>query len=68
MPLAVALAFACTEGGIAYNLKLYVFVPLKSSETKSKDFTEAANYQKMHLANLNKLADEGRLIVVDSRD
>ena len=36
---------------------------LKSGETKSKDSTEAATFQKLHLQHLYKLAEEGKLIV-----
>lgn len=55
--------FAYIEGDTTYTMKRFVFMLLKSGETKSKDSIEAAKFQEMHLAHLNKLAEEGKLIV-----
>lgn len=55
--------FEYTEGDTTYVMKRYVFMLLESGETKSKDSTEAAYYQKMHLEHFKKMADDGKLIV-----
>ena len=55
--------FSYTEGDTTYTMKRYVFMLLDSGGTKSKDSTEAARFQEMHLAHLNNLAEEGKLIV-----
>jgi uncharacterized protein YciI len=55
--------FSYTEGDTTYTMKKYVFMLLKSGDTKSKDSTEAARYQEMHLAHLKKLSESGKLIV-----
>lgn len=55
--------FSYTEGDTTYTMKRYVFMLLESGETRSKDSTEAAYYQQMHMAHLNMLAESGKLIV-----
>jgi uncharacterized protein YciI len=55
--------FEYAEGDSTYTMKRYVFMLLNSGETKSKDSTEAAKFQELHMAHLNKLAEEGKLIV-----
>ena len=55
--------FSYTEGDTTYTMKRYVFMMLDSGTTKSKDSTEAAQFQEMHLAHLNQLAEDGKLIV-----
>lgn len=55
--------FSYTEGDTTYTMKRYVFMMLDRGTTKSKDSLEAAKYQELHLAHLNKLAEEGKLIV-----
>ena len=55
--------FSYTEGDTTYTMKRYVFMMLNSGVTKSKDSTEAAHYQKLHLEHLNSLAEDGKLIV-----
>lgn len=55
--------FSYTEGDTTYTMKRYVFMLLESGTTKSKDSTEAAHFQEMHLTHLNKLAESGKLIV-----
>lgn len=55
--------FSYTEVDTTYTMKRYVFMLLNSGETKSKDSIEAAKYQEMHLAHLNKLTEERKLIV-----
>jgi uncharacterized protein YciI len=55
--------FTYTQDDTTYTMKRYVFMLLNSGETKSKDSLEAAKYQEMHLAHLNKLAESGKLVV-----
>ena len=55
--------FEYTEGDTTYVMKRFVFMLLESGETKSKDSTQAAYYQKVHLEHLNNLAESGKLIV-----
>ena len=55
--------FEYTEGDTTYIMKRFVFMLLNSGETKSKDSTEAAYYQKLHLEHFNKMAEDGKLIV-----
>jgi uncharacterized protein YciI len=55
--------FTYTQDDTTYTMKRYVFMLLNSGETKIKDSLEAAKYQEMHLAHLNKLAESGKLVV-----
>lgn len=55
--------FSYTEGDTTYTMKRYVFMMLDSGDAKSKDSTEAAKFQELHMAHLNKLAQDGKLIV-----
>ncbi len=55
--------FEYIEGDTTYVMKRYVFMLLESGDTKSKDSTEAAYYQKIHLDHLNSMAESGKLIV-----
>ncbi len=55
--------FSYTEGDTTYTMKRYVFMLLNSGDTRSQDSTEAAQIQEQHLAHLNQLAEQGKLIV-----
>lgn len=55
--------FSYSEGDTTYTMKRYVFMLLNSGETKSQTEEEAAKYQKMHLAHLSKMAEDGKLVV-----
>ena len=55
--------FSYTEGDTTFIMKRYVFMMLDSGEVKSKDSTEAAHFQQLHMAHLNKLAENGKLIL-----
>lgn len=55
--------FSYTEGDTTYTMKRFVFMLLESGEIKSKDSTEAAHYQELHLSHLNSLAESGKLVV-----
>ncbi len=55
--------FPYVDGDTTYTMKRYVFMLLESGETKSKDSTEAAYYQKLHLGHFKEMAKDGKLIV-----
>lgn len=45
------------------QLKEYFFVMLKRGPNRSKDSVTAQNLQKGHMANIQKMADEGQLAI-----
>jgi uncharacterized protein YciI len=45
------------------GMKKYVMAFLKRGKTKIADSTERVNLQKAHMANINRMADIGKLIV-----
>lgn len=55
--------FSYVEGDTTYTMKRYVFMMLNSGDVQSKDSTEKAKYQQMHMNHLTKLEKAGRLIV-----
>jgi len=55
--------FSYEEGDTTFTMKRYVFMMLDSGGTKSKDSIEAAKFQEKHMAHLNKLAEDGKLIM-----
>ena len=55
--------FSYVEGDTTFTMKRYVFMMLNSGGVQSKDSTEKAKYQQMHMEHLNKLAEDGKLIV-----
>ena len=55
--------FSYTEGDTTYTMKRYVFMMLDKGTTRSQDSAEANKLQEQHLAHLNKLAEDGNLIV-----
>ncbi len=55
--------FSYTEGDTVYTMKRYVFMLLNKGTTQSSDSLEAAKIQEQHLAHLNKLSEDGKLIV-----
>ena len=50
-------------GADDYGMKAYVMVFLKAGPVRNQDSATAAAIQKAHLQNIQKLADEGKLIV-----
>ena len=50
-------------GADEYGMKKYVVAFLKRGPNRSKDSTEAAQLQKAHLENINRLAKEGKLLL-----
>jgi uncharacterized protein YciI len=55
--------FTYTQGDTTYTMKRYVFMLLKSGETRSQDSLEAAKIQELHLAHLSNMTESGKLIV-----
>ena len=59
--LAIHTTFAQTSGNPADNLKPYFFVLLKKGPNRDQDSASAAQIQKEHLENINRLAASGKL-------
>ncbi|MFC5271674.1 YciI family protein [Adhaeribacter terreus] len=56
-------ALAQQLGADEYGMKQYVMAFLKSGPNRDQDKTVAAALQKAHLNNINRLAEEGKLVV-----
>lgn len=54
---------AAAVGADKYGMKTYVFAFLKRGPNPSKDSIEAIRLQSAHMANINRLADEGKLVL-----
>lgn len=50
-------------GADQYGMKPFVVAFLKKGPNRSKDSTEIARLQKAHLENINRLAEEGTLVL-----
>jgi uncharacterized protein YciI len=50
-------------GADEYGMKLYVMAFLKRGPNRTKDEEKAKELQSAHLANINKLAEEGKLVL-----
>ncbi len=50
-------------GADDYGMKPYVLVFLKRGPNRSSDSTTRANLQAAHMANINRLAEEGKLVL-----
>ena len=50
-------------GADEYGMKQYVMAFLKAGPNRSQDSATAADLQKAHMANINRMADEGKLVV-----
>lgn len=55
--------FSYTEGDTTYTMKRYVFMLLNDGENRNHDSIQVAQIQEQHMAHLNKLEKEGKLIV-----
>lgn len=54
---------AQTYGADEYGMKKYVIAFLKRGPNQGQDSTEAANLQRAHMDNINRLAEEGTLVM-----
>ena len=54
---------AQTYGADDYGMKQYVMAFLKAGPNRSQDSLTRANLQSAHLANISRLAEEGKLLV-----
>ena len=50
-------------GADQYGMRSYVIAFLKPGPNRDQDSTTAVNLQKAHRANINRLADEGKLVL-----
>lgn len=55
--------FLYTEGDTTYVMKRYIFGLLMSGPNRNQDSATVAELQKGHLAHLNKMAENGKLVV-----
>ena len=54
---------ATNLGADIYGMKKYVFAFLKRGPNREKDPARAAALQKAHLENINRMAEEGKLVL-----
>jgi len=54
---------AARVGADEYGMKAYVMAFLKRGPNRSQDSLTAANLQKAHLENINRMAEAGKLVV-----
>lgn len=54
---------AANLGADAYGMRTYVLALLKAGPNRSQDSTEAARLQRAHMDNIQRMADEGQLIL-----
>lgn len=56
-------ALAKSLGADEYGMKLYVMAFLKSGPNRTQDSITTAEIQKGHMANIQRMANEGKLVV-----
>ena len=56
-------ALAQKLGADKYGMKQYVMAFLKAGPNRDQDSTTAANLQRAHLDNINRLAEKGKLVL-----
>ena len=56
-------AKAAAYGADPYGMKVYVMAFLKRGPNRSTDSTEAATLQAAHMANIKRMAEEGKLVM-----
>ncbi|MFY0687045.1 MAG: hypothetical protein JXQ90_07770 [Cyclobacteriaceae bacterium] len=54
---------AAMSGADQYGMRKYVIANLKRGANRSQDSTTAAQLQRAHLDNINRLAEEGKLVL-----
>lgn len=54
---------AAELGADAYGMRTYVLALLKAGPNRSQDSTEAARLQRAHMDNIQRMADEGQLVL-----
>lgn len=62
-PFAYDSVYAQELGADEYGMKTYVMAFLYESPNRDLDSTEAADLQRAHLDNINKMAEEGQLVL-----
>ncbi|MEZ4917604.1 MAG: YciI family protein [Saprospiraceae bacterium] len=55
--------FASKVGADEYGMSQYVMAFLKRGPNRDRDSLEAAELQRAHLQNINRMAEEGKLVV-----
>jgi uncharacterized protein YciI len=56
-------ALAAKYGADKYGMKRYVMAFLKNGPNRNQDSTEAARLQAAHMSNIQRLAEEGKLVL-----
>ncbi len=56
-------AMAARVGADPYGMKKYVMAFLKRGPNRGQDSLTAANLQKAHMQNINRMANEGKLVL-----
>lgn len=54
---------AAQLGADQYGMKTFIMAYLKRGPNRSQDSTEAARLQAAHMANINRMAEEGKLVL-----
>lgn len=54
---------ALETGADSYGMRRYVMALLKEGPNRDRDSTESAELQRAHMANITRMAEEGKLVV-----